>query len=306
MQLILLFIVLLVVFFGIRIGMGSFLYGLPRQYRALGTILLLVICLATTYFIPTRDPVRRRWNQTTLLVILALGGLTAGGTSLMRRRAGRKLAEWAPMHGFTVVSESRSPAEATLPEGLRRLPLLRRGQEPETFLVLEHDDRVDNVQTTIFGFVVSRIQFRPSRMATTDRPLTMTVFAFRQPKLQLPAFELRPAEYAETQPDDELGETPVELAGKPRFAERYTLRGWQTAEIERVFGDDLVNALERKSGWCLEGLGEWCIAYHYQEARTFWTLRASGFEYCTNPAQLAARLKTAQHLFKLIGRRHSQ
>jgi hypothetical protein len=142
-------------------------------------------------------------------------------------------------------------------------------------------------------------------MATTDQPLTMTVFAFRQPTLQLPAFELRPAEYAETQPDDELGETPVKLAGKPRFAERYTLRGRQTAEIERVFGDDLVNALERKSGWCLEGLGEWCIAYHYREARTFWTLHASGFEYCTNPAQLAARLKTARHLFELIRGRHS-
>jgi hypothetical protein len=134
----------------------------------------------------------------------------------------------------------------------------------------------------------------------------MTVFAFRQPALQLPAFELRPAKYAETQPDDELGETPVELVGQPRFAERYRLRGRDTAGIQRVFSDALVNALERESGWCLEGLGEWCIAYHYHEARTFWTLHASGFEYCTNPAQLAARLEAAQRLFKLIGGRHSR
>jgi hypothetical protein len=178
---------------------------------------------------------------------------------------------------------------------------LRRGQEPETFFVLEQHDRVHDLQTMIFGFAGSRIQFSPWAMALTDRPLTMTVFAFRRPTLDLPAFELRPANRPEKQPDDQLGETPVDLVGQPRFAERYTLRGRHTAELERVFRDDLVNALERESGWCLEGLGEWCIAYHYHQAKTFWTLRASGFEYCSDPDQLAARLKTAQHLFGLMG-----
>ena len=117
----------------------------------------------------------------------------------------------------------------------------------------------------------------------------------------LPAFELRPANLAGEPPDRELGETPVELVGKPRFAERYTLRGRHTAEFERMFSDALVNALERESGWCLEGLGEWCIAYHYRQARTFWTFRPSGFEYCADPDELAARLETARHLFGLIG-----
>ena len=117
----------------------------------------------------------------------------------------------------------------------------------------------------------------------TVRPLTMTVFAFRLPTRHLPAFELRPANLAEKPRNDELGETSVELVGKPRFADRYTLRGRHTAAIERVFSDALVNALERESGWCLEGLGEWCVAYHYHQARTFWTFRPSGFEYCGIP-----------------------
>jgi len=277
------------------------LYGLPRRYRAFGAILLMALALTTEYFLPRRDPVRRRSEQTILLVALAGAGLVVAGTSLRQRRAGWKIAEWAATHGFTVMSESRSPAQAILPEGLRELPLFRSGQEPETFFALEHDDRVHDLQTMIFGFVVSRIQFSLRAMAPRDRPLAMTVFAFRRPREHCPAFELRPANLAEKPPDGELGETPVELVAQPRFAVRYTLRGRDTAGIQRVFSDALVNALERESGWCLEGLGEWCIAYHYHEAGTFWTFRPSGFEYCTDPDQLAARLETARHLFGLIG-----
>jgi hypothetical protein len=301
MQSIFAIIVFFVVVIGLRFGIRGALYQLPRRYRGFGGILLIGLCLAGYSFLPTRDPVRRRSEQTILLVVLAAAGLIVAWTSLRRRWTGWKVAEWAAMHGFTVMSESRSPAQATLPESLRQLPLLRRGQEPETYFVLERDDRARDLQTMIFGLVVSRIQFSASAMAPTDRPLTMTVFAFRRPTLHLPAFELRPADLAEKPPDDGLGETAVELVGKPRFADRYTLCGRHTAKNERMFGDALVNALERESGWCLEGLGEWCIAYHYHQARTFWTFRPSGFEYCTDPDQLAARLETARHLFGLIG-----
>ena len=79
---------------------------------------------------------RRRSEQTTMLVVLIAAGLIVAGTSLRRRQTGWKIAEWAATNGFTVMSESRSPAQATLPESLRQLPLLRTGQEPETFYVL--------------------------------------------------------------------------------------------------------------------------------------------------------------------------
>jgi hypothetical protein len=299
MQAVLLIIVIVLI--ALPFVIRGALYGLPRRYRSFGAILLVALALTANYFLPRRDPVRRRSERTVLLVALAGAGLVVAGTSLQRRRADRKIAEWAATHGFTVMSESRSPAQATLPEDLRDLPLFRSGQEPETFFVLEHDDRVQNLQTLIFGFVVSRIQFSLWAMAPRDRPLAMTVFAFRRPRRHYPAFELRPANLAEKPPDGELSGTPVELVGQPRFAERYTLRGRDAAGIQRVFGDALVNALERESGWCLEGLGEWCIAYHHHEAGTFWTLRPSGFEYCTDPDQLAARLETARHLLELIG-----
>ncbi len=230
MQPILLIIIVIVI--GLRFGIRGALYQLPRRSRAFGGILIMALALAANCFLPARDPVRRRSEQTILLVILAAAGLFVAGTSLRRRRTDWKLAEWAAMHGFTVMSECRSPAQATLPQKLQQLPLLRNGQEPETFFVLKRDDRAHEVQTMIFGFVVSRIRFSPWAMAPTDWPLTMTVFAFRRPTRHLPAFELRPADLAEKPPDDELGETPVELVGKPRFAERYTLRGRHTPEIE--------------------------------------------------------------------------
>jgi hypothetical protein len=188
---------------------------------------------------------------------------------------------------------------------LRELPLFRIGQEPETFFLLKHDDRAHDLQTLILGFVVSRIQFSAWAMRPVDQPLIMTVFAFRRSTWHFPTFELRPANLADMQPDDQHGTTPVDPVGMPRFAGRYTLRSRHPAEIEHAFSDELDHALERESGWCLEGLGEWCIAYRYRQAKTFWTFHPSGFESCTNPDQLAARLETAQHLFGLIGGKRS-
>jgi hypothetical protein len=132
----------------------------------------------------------------------------------------------------------------------------------------------------------------------------MTVFAFRRHPLHLPAFVLLPAKIGERLQDDDLLPTRVELSGKPRFAERYTLRAQHTAELERVFSDQVVNALERETGWCLEGLGEWCIAYHCH-GKGFWTLRLSQFEDCARPDQLSELFEVAHHLFRQMTARRS-
>ncbi len=293
-------IALLVVVLAIRFGIRWFLYELPRRYRRFAAALFLALCLVAMFFIPTRNPARRRADQITFLVVLAVAALAGAVVSLRRSRAVRMFAEWAITHGFRVTSESRAPAQETLPESLHQLPLLRRGREPETRYVLERNDQIHNLQTMIFGLVTSRISLSPWALGPRDQPLVMTVFAFRRHKLHLPAFELRLAKIAERPRDDDLVSTRVELFGKPRFGERYALHAQQTAELERVFNDEVVSALERETGWCLEGLGEWCIAYHYHQAKKFWTLRASGFEDCTEPDQLSARLNTADHLFGLM------
>jgi len=95
MQPILLIIVVFVIVIGLRFGIRGALYELPRRYRAFGGIVLMALALAANYFLQTRDPVRRRSEQTILLVILAAAGLFAAATGLRRRRTGWKLAEWA-------------------------------------------------------------------------------------------------------------------------------------------------------------------------------------------------------------------
>jgi hypothetical protein len=207
-------------------------------------------------------------------------------------------AEWATTHGFTVASESRAPAQETLPENLCQLPLFRRGQDPETRYVLKRSDESHHLQTIIFGSVTSLNSLvRWRGLQRSDPPLFMTVFAFRRHALHLPAFVLLPTKIGERLPDDDLLPTRIELSGKPRFAERYTLRAQHSAELERVFNDKVVSALEREPGWCLEALGEWCIAYHCH-GKGFWTLRPSQFEDCSGPDQLSALFERAHHLFR--------
>ncbi len=298
-------IALLVVVLAIRFGMRWLFYELPRRYRLLAAALFLALYLVAMFFIPSRNPARRRADQITFLVLLAVVALTGAVSSFRRSRGVRMFAEWAMTHDFTVTSESRAPAQETLPESLCQLPLLRKGQEPETYYVLERNDQIHDLQTLIFGFITSRISLSLTRLEHRDRPLVMTVFAFRRHKRHLPAFELRLAKIAEPPRDDDLVATRVDLIGKPRFGARYALYAQQTAELERVFSEEVVSALEREAGWSLEGLGEWCIAYHYHQAQSFWTLHASGFEFCTEPDQLSARLKTAAHLFGLMTARLS-
>jgi hypothetical protein len=219
-------------------------------------------------------------------------------------------AEWAKTHGFTVTSESRAPAQETLPDSLCQLPLLRRGREPETRYVLERSDESHDLETIIFGSVTSRNSLIPWRgllfagSPPSDSPLFMTVFAFRRRALHWPAFVLLPAKIGERLQDDDLLPTRVELSGKPRFAERYTLRAKHTAELERVFSDKVVSALEREPLWCLEGLGEWCIFYHCH-GKGFWTLRPSPFDDCAKPDQLSALFEVAHHLFRQMTARLS-
>ncbi len=164
--------------------------------------------------------------------------------------------------------------------------------------MLKRNDQIHDLETLILGLVTSRIVRSAWVGGPTDRPLVMTVFAFRRHKLHLPAFDLRLAKVAELLRDNGVDSTRVELSEKPRFAERYVLHAGLAADLGRFFNDDVVNALEREPSWCLEGLGEWCIAYRYHQI--FWTLRAGGFEDCTGSDQLSARLKTAEHLFGLM------
>jgi hypothetical protein len=134
-----------------------------------------------------------------------------------------------------------------------------------------------------------------------SRVLRVTVVAFRRTKLDLPAFELRSADVARKPLDDDPPWVLVELPEHPRFCAHYNLFAQDIAALEPVFSHALINALERRRGWCLEGLGPWLIAYHHNGPNAplrfepFGRPRRERLE-CTEPEDLEARLNTARHL----------
>ena len=112
----------------------------------------MALSLALQIFAPTRDPARRKFDQITLLVSLAVSVPVVAFLTRRRIMRIRSLPEWAESHGFTVISGAPTEAEQTLPEDLRRLPLFRQGNEPATRFVMERDERKGGMQTLVFDY----------------------------------------------------------------------------------------------------------------------------------------------------------
>jgi len=284
------------------LGLNWLFYKLPRKYLGLTATTLLIFLVITGFLFPTRNPAYRSSNQIRLVVLVAVLGPLVALQMWRQRSRGPKFTEWAKNHGFTLPSESRTDAGETLPESLRRLPLFRRGWEPETQYLLERNEGIRGLQTIIFEYVTSLRTLTPWWLTAGSgrRVLRVTVIAFRQDKLRLPAFELRPGDIALQPLNDDPPWTLSRLPGQPRSAEQHTLYAQDSDQIQCVFSPALVKRLERDPDWCLEGLGEWFIAYRYYRAKGFWSLRASTFESCVNPDELSAWLETAHHLFGLV------
>jgi hypothetical protein len=128
----------------------------------------------------------------------------------------------------------------------------------------------------------------------------MTVIAIGHTKLGVPAFELRPATVAGRPLEDDPPWERIELTNRPRFAAIFTLYAQDPDRLRPIFTSALVDELERDVGWCLEGLGAWFIAYRVRRGWRPWSLGRGDFESFPAPGLLAARIKTAEHLCRLV------
>jgi hypothetical protein len=278
-----------------------------RRYLGLASLATMALSMALTFFDPTRDPARQRFNRIQLLVALAVSVPVFALEAQRRIMRIRSLPEWAQSHGFTVISGAPTGAEVTLPEDLRRLPLFRQGSKLATRFVMERDERKGGMQTLVFDLEwlkYGAMWWFP--LGSVTRVQRVTVIAFHRIKLNLPAFELLSTEVDSKRLDDDPPWMLVELPEYPRFSAQYTLSAQDVAALQRVFSHDLINALERRRGWCLEGLGPWFIAYHHRPETFLWlmhlivpALQPQGLE-CAEPEDLEARLNTARHLFLVM------
>lgn len=87
-----------------------------------------------------------------------------------------------------------------------------------------------------------------------------TIIRFDSPVLNLPTFELRPAQMS-----DRLGRLfgkgTIALSEFPAFSQKYSLRGESEAEIHEAFTLDVVQHLETLSGLHIAGAGPKLIVY---------------------------------------------
>jgi hypothetical protein len=281
------------------VGLKWMSFDLRRRYGRLAPVALVMLLMIAMLF--SARPARQdRTKLITALAVVGGAGVLIIAQIREQRHSVRAISDWANSHGFTVESESRSEGAETVPEPLRRLPLFRRMSATASRYVLSHDGPSDH-RTVVFEFETHAKLPPPTWMwADPDYARHMTVIAIGHPKLGVPAFELRPATVAGPPLEDDPPWQRIELTNRPRFAAIFTLYAQNLARLRPIFTSALVDELERDPGWCLEGLGEWFIAYRVRRDRRPWSSGRGDFESFPAPHLLAARIKTAEHLCRLV------
>jgi hypothetical protein len=285
------------------LGSRWMFYDIRRRYGPLAPVAILILLVIVMIFIAGLP--RKRDRDRVITLLAALGGSVILIIAQTRKQQHyvQMISDWAGSQGFTAESESRTEGVETLPEPLRQLPLFRRACEPATGYVLSRDEP-SNRRTVLFEFETHQKTPAPRWMWANPNydAQRITVIAIRHAKLGLPAFELRPAAVAEPPLEDDPPWERIELTNRPRFAGIFTLYAQDLAQLRRVLRSTLISELERDPHWCLEGLGDWFIAYRVRRAGGLWSLPRGKFETHPAPEQLGARIKTAEHLCQLLTR----
>lgn len=237
----------------------------PRDWRWIVWLAALFAAAAAT-----RDTLREvnlRFVLLSGLAVVVLVGWTAA--DLLNRRRRPRLSAWARSHGYGPTALESRRAEATLPEGLRRLPMLGRGRWPRTEGLLSRDDG-DGRERLVFDHTIRRkVVWYDSGVEATG-----TVVAIRRRGMWLPLFQVRPVGLFAWMDGGPLGE-PVPTAGNAAFARSYRLGGHEPRNLRALFTDDLLAAITERPGWLIEGEGEWIAAFAFDRAPSLMSLKTS-------------------------------
>ncbi|MBN1660429.1 MAG: hypothetical protein JXA93_18665 [Anaerolineae bacterium] len=146
--------------------------------------------------------------------------------------------------------------EAGMLGPLEWLGLLSRGHSHATTNLLRAE--ADGTTTSIFDwrFTVGHGKNRHS--------YRQTVLLFESPRLDLPAFTLRP-EGLGSRLLGLLGQQDIDFEGQPGFSDAYVLQGAEEARIRALFGPARLNFFAQRPGLRVHGQGR--VLLYYREDR---------------------------------------
>ncbi len=267
----------------------------PRDWRWLVSLGALIVIAWATW--DSFREVNLRFILLAGLAVLILVGWTVLDAIAGRRRS--QFSRWAADHGFEPRDIEPRRTIASLPDGLRRLPILSQGGSPFTVgLVAQSSEAQERL---VFDHTIRRkvIWYDANGVETTG-----TVVAIRRPGMWLPLFQIRPVGTTNAMDGGPLGDA-VPLGTNSAFAKSYRLGGHEPRNLRTVFTDELLATIAEKPGWLIEGEGQWIACYYFDRTENLMSLKTSKLRI-VQPDQLADHVREATRILERIAARDRQ
>ena len=268
----------------------------PGDRRWLASLAALILLAAMT-----RGSLGELNLRAGLLIAIAVAILAAWNVSdLMAARRRSRKRDWARSAGFEAPALAPAASSMTLPDGLRRLPMLGRGRSPRTEGVLRREGG-DGGELLVFDHAIRR---RVIWYDVNGVDVSGTVVAIRRPGICLPLFQVRPIGLFAWMDGGPLGDA-VAVPGGTAFAKSYRLGGHEPRNLRALFTDDLLASIAAKAGWLIEGEGEWIAAIAFDRSPNLMSLKTSTLR-TVRVGGLEEHVRAARHLLEDLADRASR
>ncbi len=262
----------------------------PRDWRWVISLVAMVAVAVITF-----DSMREANLRFALLSGLAAAVILAWGVrSIRAQHRANETGAWAEAHEFSALSLQPQPAEATLPDDLKRLPIFSRGSLARTEGLVErrepHGGRV-----LVFRHAVRRQMalHGPSGIEAYG-----TAVAIYRPESALPLFAVRPEGLFPWFDGGPIGER-VAVQPHSRFAAAYSLFGDEPRNLRALFSDSITTAISEKPGWIIQGEGAWVVALYFDRSENLMSLKTSSLRV-VRPVKLAEHVGLSLSLLNQI------
>lgn len=194
------------------------------------------------------DPSQYTYLITTVVIVSTLGLIAA--IFVVSRRMARRRTEELQSAAFSLGYDFHEEDPNLLDGEIGQLPFFRRGRRGRVRNVCRR--RVSDGEVLLFDY---RYTTGGGKNSSTHR---QTVYAVRNEKASIPAFELRP-EHIFHKIGGSLGYQDIDFDDSPIFSKAYLVRGEHESAVRSFLTPAARNQMETSWHWTMEGSGPWLI-----------------------------------------------